>query len=283
MKKTLLKLSPLFVVGYLVVSAYSTGPANVANLNRTGAGGSTANCSGSGCHVANNLALGLNLTLTSGVNSVSKYEPGVTYDLTLTGTTTFGNFPKYGMQVAAVKASATGQNAGTLALGTATGLSVKTVGGITIIEHNAKQDGSGSGNAWGYFKTIKWTAPPAGTGTVNFYLTMNAVNNNGTEAGDLPNNKMFAIQEIPASISNIQNEKEQFVYPNPATDVLYIKGLTTKASVRIYDLSGKMLIHTNTVSGSPAINIANLPGGMYRMVVQDDQDNMTYYTFVHQN
>lgn len=64
----------------------------------------------------------------------------------------------------------------------------------------------------------------------------------------------------PSSVTNIVPEKLN-VYPNPATDYIYVSGLTGKSEVRIYDVNGRMILQTT--DSEVAINISQLKSGTY--------------------
>lgn len=52
------------------------------------------------------------------------------------------------------------------------------------------------------------------------------------------------------------------VYPNPATDVLLLDGLSTPTTIAIYDLQGR-LKYSGLAEGSSSITLENWPAGMY--------------------
>jgi len=86
------------------------------------------------------------------------------------------------------------------------------------------------------------------------------------------------VQQIPLTSSDIA------VYPNPANDVLNIKfynGIDQKATVKIYDLSGKMMINKEFGASNSSISmpISSLPVGMYFYEIQNG-DNVVRNKFV---
>ena len=56
-------------------------------------------------------------------------------------------------------------------------------------------------------------------------------------------------------------ELQIVVYPNPATDVVYINGLLNKATVEVFSVEGRK-IETYTITGNSVLN-TNLSSGMY--------------------
>jgi len=65
------------------------------------------------------------------------------------------------------------------------------------------------------------------------------------------------------------------IYPNPATDVVYIT--TENAPVKnisIFDITGKEVINLNSLSlNNTSINVSNLKQGMYLMKIEDENNN----------
>jgi len=56
-----------------------------------------------------------------------------------------------------------------------------------------------------------------------------------------------------------RDKKQVSVYPNPTSDIIYIKGLEKVEKIRVLDFTGRIL---KEVKGDQ-INIANLPKGQY--------------------
>lgn len=61
------------------------------------------------------------------------------------------------------------------------------------------------------------------------------------------------------------------VYPNPASDLIRIEGLTSgPASITVYDMTGKMVSEQNAVTSETAVSVKDLATGMYLVhVVQE--------------
>ena len=80
------------------------------------------------------------------------------------------------------------------------------------------------------------------------------------------NNKLtFNFEEsVSTGINEVEGGQEVAVYPNPATDYLYLKSEETVSAVSLYDLSGKQLITLNPrTSGEISIPVHNLSNGTY--------------------
>ncbi len=65
------------------------------------------------------------------------------------------------------------------------------------------------------------------------------------------------------------------VYPNPASNIVYIDGLTEDAMVQLFDIKGQLLRVTNDGSKSEYIDLSALSNGLYLMKISS---NNTYKT-----
>lgn len=63
------------------------------------------------------------------------------------------------------------------------------------------------------------------------------------------------------------------LYPNPADDKIILNGLTTKALVSILDVSGRVMLSSNTDSNNTVINIKSLKSGVYFIKISSGQNN----------
>ena len=159
----------IFLVAVLAIVV----PALLSNSNGPGtdASGSPVSTYGTlgcrGCHSSGGSFSALSGITVTGLPT--SYYPGNTYTVTLSLDNASS---KNGFQMA----SLTSTNAQAGSWTTGTGTKTITQGGRSYIEHNA---GSSSGS-W----TFSWTAPSTNAGTVNFYASGNASNNNGGTSGD---------------------------------------------------------------------------------------------------
>lgn len=68
----------------------------------------------------------------------------------------------------------------------------------------------------------------------------------------------------PQSVTEHYNNADWSVYPNPATDVVTIKGLANEtATIEILDITGKQVAFKNIASGNATIDINFLVEGVY--------------------
>jgi hypothetical protein len=58
------------------------------------------------------------------------------------------------------------------------------------------------------------------------------------------------------------------VYPNPTQDVLFVEGLKSNDTVRVYDLNGTLIsISESNKDGVVMLSVSNLPEGVYLLQV----------------
>ncbi len=79
-------------------------------------------------------------------------------------------------------------------------------------------------------------------------------------------NPVNTICEPYLGLENIKS-KDIIIYPNPATDYIYIENITEKAKIEIYKMDGMLQQSTNVNS---TINIRNLHEGLYLVKIQTD-------------
>jgi hypothetical protein len=275
-KTLILALLGGFVV--LSLSSYESGPLANGAGNRTGSAGSSGNCSSGGCHASNTTVTVPTITITEGSSStpVTSYTSGKTYTVHIGGTCSASGMSRFGFQLSTVLASNTSAQAGTL---TATGAStaVRTTGSLQIVEHTASIAGTGSGSSWSYATTAQWVAPHFGSGDVKFYLTLNAVNNNGSESGDKPNNAVFTFSESTVGIANISFAQGAKVYPNPTTGTINVyeeNAANGNWDIIVYNLYGSKVysqqvsVTTGTLSAN--VNSASWAPGIYQLQIAKD-------------
>jgi hypothetical protein len=108
----------------------------------------------------------------------NRYDPGATYQVTVTHSTTDNSRRKWGFQLTALTSA--NLKAGNLANNS--GFTSIINEDRQYIEHNISGSfgGQGSPVSW----TFNWTAPETNVGPVTFYAAGNQANNNGSTAGD---------------------------------------------------------------------------------------------------
>ena len=220
MMKRIITFSACAAFCYILLTGYSSGIAEGPKfLNLTGAGGSTNNCAGSGCHDANSGLLDLSIVLTDlGTGDTVKngrYFPNGIYGVKLYGklniTTT--NFPKFGFQFTSARAN--GTFGGDYIM--TPGLKANPTGGFEIVEPYIPLNATGFNR---FEKTVYWRAPGFGAGNVTLFATLLAANDDGFAVGDYANNVQKTFSENPTSVGGFAEDVEMSVYPNPAKNHL---------------------------------------------------------------
>lgn len=73
---------------------------------------------------------------------------------------------------------------------------------------------------------------------------------------------VFKSDDTPTDVENM--ESELAVYPNPTQDVVYVSGLESGETVRIYSLEGRLLMsEVAQCDGRVQFNVASLAEGTY--------------------
>lgn len=128
------------------------------------------------CHVTAQLNDGIGQVTIEGVPE--QYVEGVEY--TITVRVTRPDRSRWGFQLTALTSAL--DPAGTFAVVNSQQTQIKTEGGRQYVEHRTPGTFAGTGNGASW--TVRWTAPAASTGVVEFYAAGNAANNNNANTGD---------------------------------------------------------------------------------------------------
>jgi hypothetical protein len=261
----------LLIIGggllYVTLSSKSNGTAAIDGQNRTGAGGSVANCAGSGCHSPNSSTpLSIQVVdMTTGDSTSGFYVPGNVYKVKLELDAGVA-YPESGFQFAAAKSNGTGAGSGI----PGSYIHSIPVGGFEIIEQSSPIPTPGLTKKFFFY----WMAPPPGAGTLTLFATMLASNNDNFASGDVANNQTLIVAEKPLSVSSVPDATDMRVYPNPVNSQLNftmngaVKGLY---SFTVYSSAGAQVYRHNAEVRSPefrlAIDATGWAPGMYFMKV----------------
>ncbi len=195
------------------------------------------------------------------------YVPGTKYTVTVTVTQTGDSL--FGFDFEALLNATT--NGGTLSLLTpSTDVKTKADGStaITDVVHTGTGNNTKNSHAFSFY----WTAPATGTGTVTFYTSGLAANDDGNTTGDWVYTTSMAVMQNTAGISEVLAKEINFsVYPNPSSDNLNVKfSLNGISSVNIdmIDMNGRKvaeLISENGMNGevNKTFNISSYEKGIY--------------------
>jgi hypothetical protein len=271
--------------GLITLTSNQTGPITAGNGNRTGSGLiPNASCSGPTCHAPNtpNTSVIITLTDTDNFTPIASYTPGKVYAIRISGSNNSAILPRFGLQISSVRSNNIQGQAGKLSLGGNTDVSLKTLDGLQIIEHHHIIPGSGTGTSWSYATYCFWTAPPAGTGQVKFFTTLNAINANGYASGDQTNNATLTVEDGAASVRNNEQLRPINVYPNPVSDNVYLNGSginNGEYRIKVYNVAGVQIDSkiVNVVNESINITISAScwNAGVYMLhIINDEQQRI---------
>lgn len=105
---------------------------------------------------------------------------------------------------------------------------------------------------------------PQGNGTADVVVSFNS---NGKVV-----EKTLTVNAASGVLSTVEVKKTELsIYPNPATDILYIRTQDKVLNVSIYDLSGKLI---NIPFSNGQVNVSMLPKGVY--IVTAKTEKATY-------
>lgn len=179
-KFTTIYLLPVSLLLYLFLTSNSGGRASAAGQDNTGApgsGGTCGNCHGGGSY--GTVTLTIQVFQAGTLTPVTSYVGGTTYDMRVTVNNSAGSPAGYGFQMICLT---TPGNTPVSLPYTNLASNVKqilfTSGGLNgkrYVEHQ----GVTNNNTFNF----SWTAPAAGTGSVRFFASGNAVNGGGS-SGD---------------------------------------------------------------------------------------------------
>lgn len=159
---------------------------------------------------------------------------------------------KHGFQITAERVS-DNTKVGTF---TADGTDNQLKNGGTHVTHTSSGN---SKKVWNF----NWKAPATDVGAVKFYVSAIAANGNSGTSGD---------QVVNASTGNFsvlgiskENQLDFTMYPNPVKGNINIQlpSGVSKASVQLFDISGKLLKTSLVTSISKKIDAKELSSGMY--------------------
>jgi len=200
------------------------------------------------------------------LNLPAEYEPDMEY--TITVSISDPGQSRWGFEMTVLDASlATG---GSLTAPDAT--SQVSPGPPQYAKHTAAgtQIGEPSGE-W----DITWTAPSAGTGTVDFYLAGNAANNNLLNTGDYIYTITTSVTEVlginDPKIVSPESPVLVSAYPNPFNPVvsLNLNHLPAgEVNLSVIDVKGRVLqsLNLSSIGGTDLLiplDLTNVPSGQY--------------------
>ncbi|MDY3521938.1 S8 family serine peptidase [Riemerella anatipestifer] len=80
------------------------------------------------------------------------------------------------------------------------------------------------------------------------------------------------------TVDMVSSSNDFKVYPNPVTDVAYVdvpEKLSKNATIKVYDMTGRMVIETKAEAGVNKLNVSNLATGAYVVNVENDLETVS--------
>ena len=207
-------------------------------------------------------AAGGSVTITTSPLIPAGYTPGAIYTISVTVAKT--GQTEFGFDLEALKTGNT--NGGILAvLNTSTQIMGTPV---TNMVHNGVGIGTGTKTF-----TFKWTAPAAGTGTVTFYASGNACDGDGSTGGDyVYTSSLVVIEDLTIGIANYSYNSNISVYPNPASNNIYIKNASNEnLNLIMFDLTGRETLSLENFSDqNNTVSLSDISNGTYILKVYNE-------------
>lgn len=237
---TIAALTALFTL-----SSNSNGPGG----NRTGAPGSSGDCSG--CHGSTtDPSADIRVTISDEGSPVTQYEPNKTYDIELRAA---GNSSKMGFQISIINSKNT--VAGSLSAASGNGTNVYNSGSQQIWGHNRSATGAKL-NTW----SAKWTAPETATGDVRIFSAVILSNANGNNNGDYFHKFTTTVTEAQTNASTLITKSQNAIIVNPVGDVLHFQKSIKQGF--IWDAKGQLV---QKIENNQNHNVDKLPAGVYHV------------------
>jgi len=79
--------------------------------------------------------------------------------------------------------------------------------------------------------------------------------------------------------SSVKIGESHVIYPNPVTEMLYIKSNKEFTSYSIYNMAGQ-IVASEKISGKPVVNVESLPVGQYLLKLTDKNGNTEISQFI---
>ncbi len=227
-------------------------------------------CGNSSCHNVdpNTGSAMLKLELTG---TTETYEADATYSLKVSLEDV--QAAKNGFQIVALDEA--NNNAGTWTL-TDTDAMKELAGNILADRKYVTHTSNGNAQAeW----SLDWTAPSSDVGAVTFYVSAIDADGNGAKSGD---NLYTTSSSLSfATVSGLESlaARQIALYPNPASDYIYIENMPQDViGFRIYDVQGKLIQQPAFLN---KVDVSQLQEGLYFLQLQTKEELLTKQFLVH--
>ena len=227
-------LAPLFLAGLAGLIASSNGVAEEQNRDRTGAPGSDPVCTSCHNNAGASVSAAFEVLDWNTEEVVTEYIPGQDYIVRMVILGGDASMT-YGVQGTAVFSD--GSNAGSF-IGVSDNAQLEDVAGRHIVEHSAPS-ASNSFDA-------TWTAPAAGSGDADFYMSALAANGNGGNSGDTYVGATYTLPEASGT-SVAESLTKEWARPAALGGNMWTWVAPEQGRLVVSDLAGRVL-HTSNLS-----------------------------------
>ena len=254
----------------VVLQSNRNGRATVGLEGVTGApgdtsqGGNSKTCAVNGCHSTGAFGpLGLSIALLDSTTQtpVNQYIPGRNYIARVTISSGSGSPKGYGFQMIALRDNGNvPTNSFSDPLGLSNNYKLKTLGTRMYAEHQTMS----TTNTF----NVVWKAPVAGSGSVTFYSSGNAVNNDMNNSGDGATNNKLQVSELTSGLNDPRSAAllPLRLSPNPvtaSTQLSFSLPESSQCRLLVRDLNGR-IVWENTAWQSAGDNSVELPASSWQ-------------------
>lgn len=228
-----LKLVVLFftIFSFLIVNDILTNVGGSPTGRSGGAGESTCTACHSGAVNSGPGTISITSDAPAGV-----YTPGMTY--TITVDIEQSGIQRYGFIVLSGYSSTENASLGTLALTNTSETQQKAAGARRYVTHRQAGTAGASGSkSWSF----EWTAPGSDKGDIDFFVSGNAANNNGSTSGDRIYTSSLTLSPVPVSVDE-RESASVVVFPTRVENTLKVKVENFNSrdlQIRILNASGQ--------------------------------------------
>lgn len=166
-------------------------------------------------------------------------------------------------------------------------------GGYVLGAYSLSNDGNVTGNNGLYdfwavkidsIGNLKWQNSLGGSGIDQAYSMQQTSDGgyivagvsesiNGDVTGNHGNTDLWVVKL--STLTNVRDGKNSAnsinIFPNPANDILYIENISAKTTIKIYDISGRLVTtQKSNQQNVLTINTSNLQNGIYLLEVSDE-------------
>lgn len=133
-------------------------------------------------------------------------------------------------------------------------------------KHVTHTSAGNSKKVWNF----NWTSPTTDVGAIKFYVSAIAANGTGGTGGD----QVLTTSSSNFSVLSLKKEQQLdfALFPNPSSDNINVQLPTgvNKATLSVFDISGRRIKEVSIVSNSRQVNITDLTTGIYVLKITAD-------------